>query len=220
MLFALSTLFASIAVASASVSFTAPVAATVVTAGKAFTLKWQDDGIVPTLATFGTGNVSIAVGGTVSQDALATLATVDFATATSVSVTIPVTVGPAVSGVYFIRVDSTTTDPTSTTGAVYEAFSAKFDLVGATGTFTAAQAAIATGNTTITSSSSSASSASLPAAATISKSPTSSSSRSTITSTLGPTSFANSTHSGAIVLTPIRALSFLGGLAAILGVIF
>jgi len=217
---AFSALVALVPLVRATVEFTAPVGSTTITAGKAFKVVWQDDGTTPTLATFGTGTLSLGIGGTVTQIKLATLGTVNFATATSLSVTIPANVGPAESGQYFIRADSNAVDPTSPYGSPYLAFSAKFNFVGGTGTFNATESQIATGGSSAstTSSSSSSSSASI----------TSTSSLSTITSTIiAPTSgFANASttashNSTATILgVDARPLTALGALAVLYAYLF
>jgi len=154
LLITLSTLLTSISLTTASVAFTAPVASTTVQAGKAFKATWIDSGTAPTLATFGAATINICIGGTSQEIVLASLGTVNVATASQLSVTVPATVGPN-GNFYFFRADSTTTDPTSSFGAPYQAFSAKFTLSGSTGVFNATEAAIASGGSSTVSTSSS-----------------------------------------------------------------
>jgi hypothetical protein len=225
LLITLSTLLATFSLASATISFTEPVASSSIAAGKPFKLTWTDDKTVPTLATFGTATFSLGIGGTVSQVLLQTLGTVNVATESSFSITIDATVGPSQSGIYFIRADSTAIDPTSAFGDPYEAFSAKFTLTGATGTFNATETAIAAGgaaNATTPANATNATIAALPVPVTATSAP-----RSTITSTVPivstgfPKTSTNGTQSGAGILVPsLRQWWGLGGLVVLGGLAY
>lgn len=92
----------------ATVAFSAPVASSNLKAGSSFKLTWRDDGVAPSLATFGQTTFSLGVGGSVQQVLLQTLGTADVSKVNSLSINIDADVGQSAQGSYFIRADSAT----------------------------------------------------------------------------------------------------------------
>jgi hypothetical protein len=132
----------------ANVFITAPVASTTYTAGQQASVKWQDDGQSPSLASFGPAKISIYAGNAQQQTSLQLLnASVDVSQSNSITFTPDATIGPN-SGEYFIRVESLSLKDASQPQFPALAFSAKFTLAGMTGTFSAAVQSEIAGQTT------------------------------------------------------------------------
>ncbi|MBE7181857.1 MAG: hypothetical protein INR71_11740 [Terriglobus roseus] len=108
----------------ATVAFSAPVASSNLKGGSSYKLQWRDDGVAPSLATFGQATFSLGVGGSVQQVLLQQLGTADVSKVSSLTINIDPDVGQNAQGSYFIRADSTTKDPSSQYGAPYQVPSA------------------------------------------------------------------------------------------------
>ncbi|OJA15201.1 hypothetical protein AZE42_08102 [Rhizopogon vesiculosus] len=119
----------------ANIFTTAPVASTTFTGGQQATITWQDDGLTPSLTSFGPALVGIYVGNANQQTLLQTItASVDVSTTSSIVFTPDGTIGPDGSD-YFIRFQSLSLKDATNAQYPAEAFSAKFTLTNMTGTF-------------------------------------------------------------------------------------
>jgi hypothetical protein len=125
-----------VAAASANIYITSPVAGTVFTAGQNSSITWQDDGNSPSLQAIGPCKVSIYVGNAIQQTSLQLIVgSVDVSTTSSIEFIPDGSIGPSGSD-YFIRFESLSLKDAANPQYPALAFSAKFTLNGATGTFT------------------------------------------------------------------------------------
>jgi hypothetical protein len=128
-----------VAAASANIYITSPVAGTVFTAGENSTITWQDDGKSPSLESLGPCKVSVYIGNAIQQTSLQLIVdSVDVSKEDSVVFTPDGSIGPSGSD-YFIRIESLSLKDSANPQYPALAFSAKFTLNGATGTFTPAE---------------------------------------------------------------------------------
>ncbi|KAG2347283.1 hypothetical protein BDR05DRAFT_958786 [Suillus weaverae] len=119
----------------ANVFITSPVASTTFTAGQQATITWQDNGMTPSLTSFGASLVGIYTGNANQQTLLQTVSpSVDVSTTSSVVFTPDGTIGPD-SSEYFVRFTSINLKDATNSQFPAEAFSAKFTMTGMTGTF-------------------------------------------------------------------------------------
>jgi len=119
----------------ANVFITSPVASTTFTGGSQATVTWQDDGMTPSLTSFGPAMVGIYVGNANQQTLLQTItASVDVSTTSSIVFTPDGTIGPN-SADYFVRFQSLSLKDATNAQYPAQAFSAKFTMTGMTGTF-------------------------------------------------------------------------------------
>jgi len=116
---------------------TAPVASTTYTGGQSAVVRWQDDGTAPSLEDFGPASISIYVGNAQQQTRLQVLnASVDVSEAGEITFTPDASIGPN-SKEYFIRYESLELKDAAQPQFPALAFSAKFELTGMTGVFSA-----------------------------------------------------------------------------------
>jgi len=121
----------------ASVFPTAPIESTSWAAGKEQTLTWQDDSNSPSAADFGPARVGIYAGNRDQQTLLQLITdSVDVATTKSIVFTPDASIGSN-SKQYFIRFDSLALKAAGAPQYPAQAFTAKFELTGMTGTFNA-----------------------------------------------------------------------------------
>ncbi|KAH7912838.1 hypothetical protein BJ138DRAFT_721920 [Hygrophoropsis aurantiaca] len=121
----------------ANVYITSPVAGSIFTAGQQSTISWQDNGQAPTLAQFGLASFGIYVGNSIEQTLLQTIsASVNVSSNSSLTFTPTATIGPD-SDQYFIRVQSLSYMNPAEPQYPEEAFSARFNMTGMTGNFSA-----------------------------------------------------------------------------------
>jgi len=119
----------------ANVFITSPVASSTFTGGQQATITWQDDGMTPSLTSFGPASVGIYVGNANQQTLLQTItSSVDVSTTASIVFTPDATIGPSGNN-YFIRIQSISLKDATNTMYPAQAFSAKFTMTGMTGTF-------------------------------------------------------------------------------------
>ncbi|KAI0046773.1 hypothetical protein FA95DRAFT_1559726 [Auriscalpium vulgare] len=155
----------------ATVFMTSPVASTSWQAGQQFTVSWQDDGTAPNLQSFGPSSIGLFAGSVQQQTLLQEIAdNVDVSQVSSVPFTPQASVGPS-GAYYFIRFTSNSLMDTANPQFPAQAFSAKFTLTGATGTFNATvqsevDGATVSAGTPATSAAVTTSAASTPAAST------------------------------------------------------
>ncbi|OAX35041.1 hypothetical protein K503DRAFT_746487 [Rhizopogon vinicolor AM-OR11-026] len=175
----------------ANIFTTAPVASTTFTGGQQATITWQDDGLTPSLTSFGPALVGIYVGNANQQTLLQTItASVDVSTTSSIVFTPDATIGPDGSD-YFIRFQSLSLKDATNAQYPAEAFSAKFTLTNMTGTFNSTVQAEINGQSTApigataSSSATGATSTKLTSATTSHASSASSSAKATSTSSTG-----------------------------------
>ncbi|BEI81475.1 hypothetical protein CcaverHIS002_0206350 [Cutaneotrichosporon cavernicola] len=141
-------LLALAAPALATIYTTNPVASTSVKGGEVLEIKWQDDGIAPTLDTIGTCSVDLCIGSPTKQLCIQNLAeSVDVSKASTVSTTIDPSIG-ANYDAYFIRYSA---ENYTDKGMPYMQFSARFALTDMAGNFTAEQQTYADDKSTTTS---------------------------------------------------------------------
>lgn len=126
---------AAAAPAFAGVFVTAPVAGTTWTVGTPVEVKWQDDGSTPSLANIGVCDVAIYTGNQFQQTLLQDIGTLDVSVNNTIQFQVTPNIGPSSQAVYFIRFTAATLKDATNPNVPYEAFSAKFSLSGATGTF-------------------------------------------------------------------------------------
>lgn len=121
----------------ATVYVTSPVASTTFAAGQPATITWQDDGLSPSLASFGPAKISIYAGNAQQQTLLQSLSnSTDVSQSSSLNITPDPTIGPN-SAQYFIRFESLSLKDATQPQFPALAFSARFTLSGMTGTFSA-----------------------------------------------------------------------------------
>ncbi|KAH9851042.1 hypothetical protein C2E23DRAFT_255855 [Lenzites betulinus] len=137
-------LFLAASPALANLFMTSPVASTDWTAGQQVTITWQDDGQSPSLAELGNCSVGLFVGGVTQQvcniystQIQQVVASVNVASTSSIVFTPDASAGANSAG-YFIRFESLTAKDATNSAFPAEAFSAKFQLNGMTGSFSAA----------------------------------------------------------------------------------
>ncbi|KIJ37053.1 hypothetical protein M422DRAFT_781919 [Sphaerobolus stellatus SS14] len=112
----------------AGVFMTNPTASTTAVGGTAFTINWQDDNKTPTLASIGPVEVGIFVGNVIQQTEVFQInASVDVSKVSSLSFTIPTTIGPN-SNNYFVRMTSLALPSPEDAKFKYQSFSSKFQL--------------------------------------------------------------------------------------------
>ncbi|BFZ54523.1 Cell wall synthesis protein kre9 precursor [Savitreella phatthalungensis] len=123
-------LFALVGAAVADVLLTSPAAGSSL-AGGSITLQWTDSGALPALSSLKNADIVLCTGTNTNIQTLLTVAgAVALNTRTSLTVTIPPTIGT--TGQYFLKFISTTTS-----GLVVTTFSSRFTLTGMTGTLVA-----------------------------------------------------------------------------------
>ncbi|KAJ8579767.1 hypothetical protein M405DRAFT_834264 [Rhizopogon salebrosus TDB-379] len=201
----------------ANVFITSPVASTTFAAGQQETITWQDDGMTPSLTSFGPALIGIYVGNANQQTLLQTITpSVDVSTTSSFTFTPDGTIGPDGSD-YFVRFQSLSLKDATNTQYPAQAFSAKFTMTGMTGTFNSTVQAEINGQSTA------------PIGATASSSATGVTSSAKTTGTTSPTSShasgtsssakASSTSStGAAGKVGVAGVAcFIGTLASLLG---
>jgi len=187
----------------ATVSMTAPVAASVWQAGVQQTITWQDSGSAPTLQQFGPSSCSIYTGNAIQQTQLQLItASVDVSQVNAIQFVPDASIGPDGDD-YFIRFQSLgCTDPSTPQNFPCEAFSAKFTLSSMTGQFNATVQAQVDGTSTAPiggpTSAPVSSSASSPAAGASSASHASSTSAHSSAASGSPTGAAKSNAAGSL----------------------
>lgn len=113
--------------AKADVELTSPASGSSL-AGGAVTLEWQDSGANPALVAIKAADIVLCTGTDAAVQTLYTLAgSVAMGTISSLSVTIPLTIGA--TGQYFLKFVETTAE-----GNVLTTYSDRFTLTGMTGT--------------------------------------------------------------------------------------
>ncbi|KAG0706583.1 hypothetical protein DFH29DRAFT_133204 [Suillus ampliporus] len=211
----------------ANVFITNPVATTTFTAGQQATITWQDDGLTPSLTSFGAALVGIYTGNANQQTLLQTLSSsVDVSTTSSVVFTPDGTIGPD-GNEYFVRFTSIALKDATNSQFPAEAFSAKFTMAGMTGTFNSTIQAEINGQSTApigaTATSSGAASTASGAASTASgtsatlKTTTTGSSTSTSSSKAASASATQTGAAGKVGVTGLTCL--VGAAASFLGAI-
>jgi len=203
-----------VAAASANVYVTSPVAGTVFTAGQNSTITWKDDGMSPSLQSFGPSEVSIYVGNAQEQTSLQLIvSSVDVSTTSSIVFIPDGTIGPSGSD-YFIRFQSINLKDATNSQYPAEAFSAKFTLNGATGQFTPQEQSEIDGQSTAPLGG--ATSVSSPAVST----PASSSHKSSSTGSASTPTASGSQHASSNGAVGINAGRFITGvLVGVVGVV-
>jgi len=202
----------------ANVFITNPVASTVMPAGQAFNVTWQDDGQPPTLQSFGAASFAIYVGNSAQQTQLQVISpSVDVSTASSVTFTPQANIGSNGDD-YFVRVSSLALKDSAQPQFPALAFSAKFTMSGMTGTFSPAVQSQIDGQSTAPIGGTAASSASVPAVATSSVVTTSKASSASAAAGAAKTSATASSSSanGANKLVGAGVATFAGIAVAIL----
>ncbi|KZT28223.1 hypothetical protein NEOLEDRAFT_1129554 [Neolentinus lepideus HHB14362 ss-1] len=132
----------------ATIFTTSPVASTSWPAGQQATISWQDDGISPSLQSFGPSKVSIYVGNAIQQTLLQPITpSVDVSTTSSIVFTPDASIGPNGAD-YFIRFESLSLKDATNPQYPALAFSAKFALSGMSGTFNSTVQAEIAGSST------------------------------------------------------------------------
>jgi len=204
---------------SALIYTTAPVATTSWTANQPATVEWADDGNTPTLATIGACSIDLCTGGVTQQTCLQNIApSLDVSTNAQVSFTPNPAIG-ASGDVYFIKYTSIgLMDPTSPQYH-YTAYSAKFTLLGMTGTFNAtvlaeiSAASAAPASTPAAAATTAAAAATTPASATGAKTSASASKASSSAQASGTSKASGATRlagsfAGAPVVASLVGLAF------------
>jgi len=119
----------------ATVSVTAPVAATSLTGGQPSSITWQDNNVAPSLKDFGPAKISIYTGNAQQQTLLQDITdSLDVSTTNTLPFTPDPTIGPD-SSQYFIRFESLSLKDATNPQFPALAFSAKFTLGGMSGQF-------------------------------------------------------------------------------------
>ncbi|KAF9260646.1 hypothetical protein L218DRAFT_962231 [Marasmius fiardii PR-910] len=138
-MFLKATILASLAsFAFATVFITSPIDGTVFTGGQKATIRWQDSPDKPSLADWGNSKVSIYTGNAIQQSSLQQIAaSVDVSKVNTVEFTVDPSIGPN-GKFYFIRVESLALKDSKSPQYPALAFSAKFELNGMSGKFSAA----------------------------------------------------------------------------------
>ncbi|KAJ7291053.1 hypothetical protein C8J57DRAFT_1271230 [Mycena rebaudengoi] len=121
----------------AAIFFTAPTASIGFIGGQPATIKWNDDGAVPSLKDFGLAKASIYAGNSLQQTSLQTISeSIDVSTATSLDFTPEKSIGPNGAN-YFIRFESLSLKDANNAAIPALAFSHIFALTEMTGVFSA-----------------------------------------------------------------------------------
>ncbi|THH31850.1 hypothetical protein EUX98_g2355 [Antrodiella citrinella] len=200
---------------SAALFMTSPVASSSWAGGQSQTISWEDDGNVPTLASFGPALVTIAVGSQQQQTELQTVvANVNTATTSSVVFTPLANIGPNGAD-YFIRVQSLGLQDATNPQYPALAFSAKFTMTNMSGTFNATVQAQIDGASAPAASGAPATTPAAPAASTPASTPA------TSAKTTGSASGSASPTAGVAAKSGSGALGLVAsGAAAIAGSVF
>jgi len=210
--------FVSLALAAsalANVFITSPVASTTFTGGQQATITWQDDGLTPTLASFGPAMVGVYVGNANQQTLLQTItSSVDVSTTSSIVFTPDATIGPS-GDTYFIRFTSLGLKDATNSQYPAEAFSAKFTMTGMSGTFNSTVQAEIDGQSTAPIGPTSSSSGTGATASSVKTTATSSSHASSSSSTAKATSSSSTGAAGKVGVAGIAC--FIGTAASLLG---
>jgi len=120
-----------------TVYITEPTGSSTFTAGQQATIKWQDDGVAPTLDKFGPSKVSIYVGNAIQQTPLQLISdNVDVSKISTIQFTPNPAIGPNGNN-YFIRFESLNAKDPKQAQYPALAFSSKFSMNGMSGTFNA-----------------------------------------------------------------------------------
>jgi len=202
-----------VAPALANIFITAPVASTSFTGGQQATITWQDDGLTPSLTSFGPALVGIYVGNANQQTLLQTIsASVDVSTTASIVFTPDGTIGPDGSD-YFIRFQSLSLKDATNAQYPAEAFSAKFTLTNMTGTFNSTVQAEINGQSTAPIGATASSSAT---GATSAKTSATTSHATSATSSAKATSTSSTGAAGKVGVAGVAC--FIGTAASLLGV--
>ncbi|KAF8861347.1 beta-1,6-glucan boisynthesis protein-like protein [Acephala macrosclerotiorum] len=129
-------LVASVPLAFAYPEFTVPAAGASVPGGTAFSVTWEDSGDAPSLADLTTYTLFLFSGSNASPQQLYSLSQGTIATASTVSVTVPVNTGGNGTNAYFLGMLSV-----ASAGGTIWTYSSRFTLTGMTGSFSATVAA-------------------------------------------------------------------------------
>ncbi|CZR61459.1 related to KRE9 Cell wall synthesis protein [Phialocephala subalpina] len=129
-------LVASAPLAFAYPEFTVPAAGASVPGGTAFSVTWKDSGDAPALADLTTYTLFLFSGSNASPQQLYSLSAGTIATASTVSVTVPVGTGGTGTNAYFLGMLSV-----ASAGGTIWTYSSRFTMTGMTGSFSAAVAA-------------------------------------------------------------------------------